>query len=333
MNSTTQYHQFSFSSVSTTKASAAAVAEPPERSLPSNAAGSKVTAVAETAERNPPTSLARKAATAVSVPASTADPAERESFAVAMRAIAERYKSDQIEASPTFGKFVANDNHKPSASAQAQSAVDETESDSEWFDDSDPLLSLVKSAIAEKHRPGRTEAQSAVTKPAVLEEDELEVEDRPLTLGRSVAEKYAAASGKRKPEPSPAPLALGRSSAAERTAPVEKLQAEPAERSFNLGGYASTKKEKKEKEARQKPAKKSWSLWSWLMGNRAVRAEKQLRLAETLSLGEKRFVAVLQVDGRKFLVGGGASGVTMLTPLAPGQELAGALQAMPAVGD
>jgi flagellar biogenesis protein FliO len=42
---------------------------------------------------------------------------------------------------------------------------------------------------------------------------------------------------------------------------------------------------------------------------------KQLRVSETVSLGEKRFVAILHVENRKFLIGGGASSVTLLTQL------------------
>jgi hypothetical protein len=53
--------------------------------------------------------------------------------------------------------------------------------------------------------------------------------------------------------------------------------------------------------------------WSWI--NKKYVPAKQLRVAETISLGEKRFVAVVQVDGRKFLIGGGASGVALLTQL------------------
>jgi hypothetical protein len=53
--------------------------------------------------------------------------------------------------------------------------------------------------------------------------------------------------------------------------------------------------------------------WSWM--NRKYVPAKQLRVAETISLGEKRFVAVVQVEGRKFLIGGGASGVALLTQL------------------
>jgi hypothetical protein len=44
-------------------------------------------------------------------------------------------------------------------------------------------------------------------------------------------------------------------------------------------------------------------------------AEKRLRLAETVALGEKRFVAIIDADGRKYLIGGGTSGVALLAPL------------------
>ena len=38
-------------------------------------------------------------------------------------------------------------------------------------------------------------------------------------------------------------------------------------------------------------------------------------MAATASLGEKRFVAVIQVDGLEFLVGGGTTGVSLLAQL------------------
>jgi hypothetical protein len=66
--------------------------------------------------------------------------------------------------------------------------------------------------------------------------------------------------------------------------------------------------------------------WKWLQKNHAT--EKQLRVAETISLGDKRFVALIDVEGQKFLVGGGASGVSLLTQLGSTQEPAEALQAM-----
>jgi hypothetical protein len=55
------------------------------------------------------------------------------------------------------------------------------------------------------------------------------------------------------------------------------------------------------------------SLFFWLRGGAAAR--KQLRLVETVPLGEKRFVAIIHAQGRKYLVGGGTSGVALLTSL------------------
>jgi len=54
-------------------------------------------------------------------------------------------------------------------------------------------------------------------------------------------------------------------------------------------------------------------LFSWLRGGAPAR--KQLRLVETVPLGEKRFVAIIHAQGRKYLVGGGTSGVALLTSL------------------
>jgi hypothetical protein len=56
-------------------------------------------------------------------------------------------------------------------------------------------------------------------------------------------------------------------------------------------------------------------VFSWLQKRATLRATKQLRVSETVSLGEKRFVAIIQVEDRKFLIGGGASSVSLLTQL------------------
>ncbi len=42
---------------------------------------------------------------------------------------------------------------------------------------------------------------------------------------------------------------------------------------------------------------------------------RQLRLRETLTLGEKRFIAVVEFDAQKFLIAGTGSSVAMLTAL------------------
>jgi hypothetical protein len=59
---------------------------------------------------------------------------------------------------------------------------------------------------------------------------------------------------------------------------------------------------------------------SWLQRRAALRVTKQLRVSETVSLGEKRFVAIIQVEDRKFLIGGGASNVALLTQLGVSTE-------------
>jgi flagellar biogenesis protein FliO len=56
--------------------------------------------------------------------------------------------------------------------------------------------------------------------------------------------------------------------------------------------------------------------WKYIQAQQVVRSNsKRLQVAETISLGEKRFVAVIRVDGREFLVGGGATNVALLTQL------------------
>jgi len=42
---------------------------------------------------------------------------------------------------------------------------------------------------------------------------------------------------------------------------------------------------------------------------------QQLRLGETLSLGERRFVAVVEFERQKFLIGGNGNGVSLLADL------------------
>ncbi len=45
------------------------------------------------------------------------------------------------------------------------------------------------------------------------------------------------------------------------------------------------------------------------------RPTRRLRLSETLSLGERRFVAVIEFEQSRFLVGGTASSIVLLTRL------------------
>ena len=73
--------------------------------------------------------------------------------------------------------------------------------------------------------------------------------------------------------------------------------------------------EKIQKASREQTPGALPKLFSWLRTKYAQRPVKKLRVAETVSLGEKRFVAILQVDDRKYLIGGGGSNVALLTAL------------------
>jgi flagellar biogenesis protein FliO len=55
--------------------------------------------------------------------------------------------------------------------------------------------------------------------------------------------------------------------------------------------------------------------WSAMPGLRVRRAPRQLRLCESVSLGEKRVVAVIQYQTQRFLIGGGAHSVSLLARL------------------
>jgi hypothetical protein len=57
-------------------------------------------------------------------------------------------------------------------------------------------------------------------------------------------------------------------------------------------------------------------IWKWIKKQQVARSNnKRLQVAATVSLGEKRFVAVIQVDGQEFLVGGGPTNVSLLAQL------------------
>jgi flagellar biogenesis protein FliO len=64
--------------------------------------------------------------------------------------------------------------------------------------------------------------------------------------------------------------------------------------------------------------------WSWLHAKYTQTATKRLRVSETVSLGEKRFVSIVRVEDREFLIGGGASGVSLLAQLGAVPESAAA---------
>jgi Flagellar biosynthesis protein, FliO len=68
----------------------------------------------------------------------------------------------------------------------------------------------------------------------------------------------------------------------------------------------------------------AWKFTRTQLASRQSR--KRLRVCESVSLGEKRFVAVIEVDGEQFLVGGASSSVATLARLEPTQEFSEVLK-------
>jgi hypothetical protein len=61
--------------------------------------------------------------------------------------------------------------------------------------------------------------------------------------------------------------------------------------------------------------------WNWTQQKlKSNQLKKRLRICESVSLGDKRFIAVIQVDGEQFLVGGSSSSVATLAHLEPRRE-------------
>jgi flagellar biogenesis protein FliO len=72
---------------------------------------------------------------------------------------------------------------------------------------------------------------------------------------------------------------------------------------------------------------RAWSAVRWIMQRaQAQQARKNLRVCETVSLGEKRFVAVVQVDEERFLIGGSSGAVSLLTRLQEAKSFSVALE-------
>lgn len=67
--------------------------------------------------------------------------------------------------------------------------------------------------------------------------------------------------------------------------------------------------------------------WNWTQQKlKSSGGKKRLRVCESVSLGEKRFVAVIQVDGEQFLVGGSANSVSTLAHLERPREFSDVFQ-------
>lgn len=68
-------------------------------------------------------------------------------------------------------------------------------------------------------------------------------------------------------------------------------------------------------------------VWNWVLEKfKSHQVRKRLRVCETVSLGEKRFLAVVQVDGEQFLVGGSSSSVSTLAHLERSRDFSDVFQ-------
>jgi flagellar biogenesis protein FliO len=90
---------------------------------------------------------------------------------------------------------------------------------------------------------------------------------------------------------------------------------------------ASGKASSQSKAGLQILAKQFLSSMSWALKKIKVQpARKTLRLCENLALGEKRFVAVIQVESERFLIGGAPGSVSLLTRLQETPDFSKSLQ-------
>ena len=73
---------------------------------------------------------------------------------------------------------------------------------------------------------------------------------------------------------------------------------------------------------KSKSGKDAGSWLGELLRRWSARPVRQLRLRETLALGERRFVAVVELGRRRFLIGGTGSSMVLLArlPAADGEE-------------
>jgi flagellar biogenesis protein FliO len=65
------------------------------------------------------------------------------------------------------------------------------------------------------------------------------------------------------------------------------------------------------------PARWFAALSSLVRSLRITRRDRTLRVCETLPLGDKRFLAVVQCEGRRFLIGGTHHSISLLDRLDP----------------
>jgi hypothetical protein len=80
----------------------------------------------------------------------------------------------------------------------------------------------------------------------------------------------------------------------------------------------------------RKMAERFSQAWIWIQARKTARLDsRRLCVIESLSLGEKRFVSVLQVDKQQFLIGTSSTGVALLASLEVSRSFDDVLQDIP----
>jgi hypothetical protein len=89
----------------------------------------------------------------------------------------------------------------------------------------------------------------------------------------------------------------------------------------NSQGFANSRPDTKKQPTLRLLFERARAAWKWIAHKRSLQlAAKRLRVAETIQLGEKRFVSILQVDGAQYLIGGAAGNVQLLAVLDKAQD-------------
>jgi flagellar biogenesis protein FliO len=60
------------------------------------------------------------------------------------------------------------------------------------------------------------------------------------------------------------------------------------------------------------------NLWQWIRRAAKARKVRRLRVCESLSLGDRRFLAIIEFNRQEFLVGGSGNSLTLLARLHEG---------------
>jgi hypothetical protein len=177
---------------------------------------------------------------------------------------------------------------------------------------------------------GGIEREGAIRTPSIRIRAEAAAKPRKRTTSRKKTTVRIKSTGNCQPLKKTA----GRASASDDETPtaganIRIVEAELSPRAWLLAGNKSSELEGSQSRELQWRTILRWMTGAWKFTRRQLasrQSRKRLRVCESVSLGEKRFVAVIEVDGEQFLVGGASSSVATLARLEPTQEFSEVLK-------